>query len=140
MPTTKGSCAVEDVDREPRSLRTDPFPSEPRSVTAARHGLLQFLNGDVPRKQAQIAALLVSELAANAVQHARSAFTVCAELTGLGLRVEVADGASDAPVVRNPSMREVGGRGMLVVSRLADRWGTQPLPDGKIVWFELDPS
>jgi hypothetical protein len=26
---------------------------------------------------------------------------------------------------------------MLLVSQLADNWGTEPIPDGKLVWFEL---
>jgi hypothetical protein len=30
-----------------------------------------------------------------------------------------------------------GGRGMLLIQRLADRWGAEPLPTGKRVWFEL---
>jgi hypothetical protein len=26
---------------------------------------------------------------------------------------------------------------LLIVSRLADNWGTEPIPEGKLVWFEL---
>ena len=39
----------------------------------------------------------------------------------------------------NPNQRNdaEGGRGMLLVDRLADRWGAEPRPVGKRVWFEL---
>ncbi|MFI9587403.1 ATP-binding protein [Streptomyces sp. NPDC052236] len=31
-----------------------------------------------------------------------------------------------------------GGRGLLLVDAVTDRWGTVPLPGGKTVWFECD--
>jgi hypothetical protein len=30
------------------------------------------------------------------------------------------------------------GRGVPVMDALADRWGTAPQGEGKVVWFELD--
>ncbi len=38
----------------------------------------------------------------------------------------------------------LGGRGLMLVDALSDRWGSQPCPFGKVVWAELqlvrDPS
>jgi hypothetical protein len=58
-------------------------------------------------------------------------------VTPLGVRVEVADGTRDPPVVKTSAPGELGGRGMLIVNHFADNWGTEPIPDGKLVWFEL---
>jgi hypothetical protein len=35
------------------------------------------------------------------------------------------------------SAEAVGGRGLLMVAQLSDRWGFEPLADGKRVWAEL---
>jgi len=106
------------------------------SVTQARRRLTEFLF-DVPEEVRQLAALLVSELTSNVVRHAGTPFTLCADVTAFNVRVEVADGTVDPPVVLTPQPSEQGGRGMLLVSRLAENWGTEPIPDGKLVWFQL---
>ncbi|MEJ8657919.1 ATP-binding protein [Streptomyces sp. MS1.AVA.4] len=30
------------------------------------------------------------------------------------------------------------GRGLFLVARLSHRWGSRPVPDGKVVWAETD--
>jgi anti-sigma regulatory factor (Ser/Thr protein kinase) len=124
------------ADRPERSLPPAKFPPEPASITVARHRLEDFLY-DVPMDVRNVAALLASELASNVILHAHTHFSLCADVTPFGLRVEVADGNSNLPVVMHPEPTEPGGRGMMLVSELADSWGTQPIPDGKLVWFEL---
>lgn len=54
------------------------------------------------------------------------------------MRVEIADGSDEPPVVQQPDPWASGGRGLMLVEALADRWGYEPLPHGKVVWFELD--
>ena len=85
---------------------------------------------------AEAAALLASELAANAVIHANSAFEVRVEQDGHVFRVEV---VNDAPemlaALREPS--DGSGRGLHIVDALASRWGTDMLDREKVVWFEL---
>jgi anti-sigma regulatory factor (Ser/Thr protein kinase) len=91
------------------------------------------------------AALLTSELATNAVLHARGRFCVEVSNTGHGIRVEVTD-PSDEPVRLQPPAEVADhGRGLLVVDAVADAWGSHPVADGngdgeggKAVWFELD--
>ena len=124
------------ADRPARSLPPAKFPPKATSITIARHRLEDFLY-DVPEDVRGIAALLVSELTSNVLRHAQTDFWLYAEVTPFGLRVEVIDGTRDPPFVKFPKPREQGGRGMILVSQLADNWGTEPIPDGKLVWFEL---
>ena len=82
--------------------------------------------------------LLTNELVANAVLHARSAIDVILRLTNTTLRVEVRDRNRAAPVTRLYGPEATTGRGLLVLDRLARRWGVDGHPDGKAVWFELE--
>jgi anti-sigma regulatory factor (Ser/Thr protein kinase) len=124
------------ADDSVRSLPSAEFGPEVISVTLARHRLNDFLH-DVPQAIRDLAALLVSELTTNVVHHTDTSFSLRADVTSFALRVEVADGSVEPPVVKRPTPGEIGGRGLLLVSQLADQWGTAPLPEGKLVWFEL---
>jgi anti-sigma regulatory factor (Ser/Thr protein kinase) len=128
---------VTTADRPVRSLPPAKLPPEAWAVGSARRRLLNFLNGEVPEEVATTAALLVSELVTNVVRHARTPLSLCADVTSLGVRVEVADGTREPPTLKAPVPGEPGGRGIAIVSHFADNWGTQPIPDGKLVWFEL---
>jgi len=82
--------------------------------------------------------LVVSELATNAVLHARSDFRVRVATGATVVRVEVFDN-SELPAARKeygPSA--VTGRGLGIVEHIAARWGVTALPDGKVVWFEME--
>jgi len=83
------------------------------------------------------AALLTSELVTNAVSHTHQPFTVSVDNTGQGVRVAVVDGSPTPPVVRPADEVSEHGRGMRLVDRLASEWGTDAVPGGKQVWFEL---
>ena len=124
------------ADLPERSLPPAKFGRDASSVTEARHRLLDFLV-DVSEQHRTVAALLVSELTTNAIRHAGTPFSLCADVSPLNLRVEVADGVRDLPVIKHPGPSEPGGRGMILVSELADGWGTEPIAGGKLVWFEL---
>jgi anti-sigma regulatory factor (Ser/Thr protein kinase) len=81
---------------------------------------------------------MVSELASNAVLHARSEFTVIVQREGDRLRVEVHDRGAGLPAIRTLPQMATTGRGLRIVDQLADLWGTQAEGDGKVVWFEVD--
>jgi anti-sigma regulatory factor (Ser/Thr protein kinase) len=86
------------------------------------------------------AQLLVSELVSNALMHAATEVTLTLDLDQERLRIEVEDGGADLPPLGAVVPEAASGRGLLIVDRVASRWGTMPAPDGKVVWAELGPS
>ncbi|MET9951589.1 ATP-binding protein [Streptomyces sp. NPDC006339] len=84
-------------------------------------------------------ALALTELVANVVRHVPGRrCTVLILREPYGLRVEVADGVPGAPVAKAPEPLAEGGRGLVLVEAVADRWGCEETADGKTVWFECD--
>lgn len=87
----------------------------------------------------EVARLLVSELAANAVRHSGcESYELVVDVDADLLRVDVADGNRAAvPTIAQPN--DLGGRGLRLVDSLSSRWGVDhPTGDGaKHVWFEL---
>ncbi|MFI5621502.1 ATP-binding protein [Streptomyces sp. NPDC051567] len=100
-------------------------------------------------------AMIVAELAANAVTHGRVPgrdFRLALTLGGAMIRVAVvdprgdriprireADGAADADGPDGGAGATEGGRGLVLVDEIADRWGVeQGPPPCKEVWAELD--
>lgn len=85
------------------------------------------------------ALLLVSEVVANACMHAGGPSSLLLRRTTEGLRIEVTDASPVAPAVRHPSdPARPGGHGLVIVERLARKWGSEPVGGGKCVWVELD--
>jgi len=80
--------------------------------------------------------LAASELATNAVLHARGSLRVTLERTGPGeVRLEVTDGSSRLPLQRRHSQLAGTGRGLQLVGALAEEWGVEVLAGrGKVVW------
>ncbi|MFE5244864.1 MULTISPECIES: ATP-binding protein [unclassified Streptomyces] len=89
---------------------------------------------------AEDGALIVSELVANAVQHARreSIRIVVDRPDAARVRVGVADLSRARPVEREADDNEEGGRGLRLVAALAADWGTDERRWGKIVWADLE--
>ena len=86
------------------------------------------------------AALLTSELVTNAVQHARGPLQLGVACTHGRLVVSVKDADPVPPQPRHARSRELGGRGLVLVDKLAEHWGFTKLPnEGKAVWFALRP-
>lgn len=106
-----------------------------RSPARARRAIESFLDDDLPAEHRYDAALLTSELVANAVTHAGGACSLDATWVGSALRVEVQDTSPELPVL---GTREILS-GLQLVDALARRWGMEPAPGGKVIWFELEP-
>lgn len=113
------------------------------SVGAARVGVRRFLEAARPEADLDAAVLAVSELVANAVQHARPGSAGVALVVSVApgaVRVEVHDDDPGPPVIRQVGPAEDRGRGLAIVARLADRWGWGPEGGGKRVWCDLAPG
>ncbi|MFD9001778.1 ATP-binding protein [Streptomyces sp. NPDC059582] len=126
-------------------LREKFFRRERRSVPAARRFAYEVLEGwglagtDV----GDDALLCVSELATNALLHGVPPgrhFLVFLRYDGHVLRVEVHDSGPGVPRVaagRDGGGRDEGGRGLLLVAALSDKWGVRERELGKVVWCEF---
>jgi anti-sigma regulatory factor (Ser/Thr protein kinase) len=86
------------------------------------------------------AALVMSELAANAVEHAGTDFVTTVFRRGRDLHLAVRDGDTRYPR-QAPSTQAgprlplaEGGRGLVLVHAVAARWGAIPAHGGKVVW------
>ncbi|MGW5128447.1 ATP-binding protein [Streptomyces sp. NPDC004069] len=131
---------------------TEQFASTPRGARLARRLAVRRMEGwgYPPASEASCTiALIVAELAANAVRHGRVpghgfALSLALDTTTDVIRVEVADAAlAKHPPASAPSTHPDGesGRGLLLVDALAMRWGWTPRdPVGKTVWAEVSCS
>jgi anti-sigma regulatory factor (Ser/Thr protein kinase) len=117
------------------------LPPEVASVPRARRLVLDLLRSWGAPHDHDDAALLVTELVANVIDHAGGAASLTVELalSDRWLRISVADGSSVLPVVRELSAERSRGRGLRVVRAIADRWGVEERHGGKRVWFDLAP-
>ncbi|MFI8948900.1 ATP-binding protein [Streptomyces sp. NPDC053750] len=141
MSPHSASSQPEGLDRQEAQWR---LPRRPRSAGHARALLREQLtewkiDGDV----VDAAALLLSELVTNSVQHARvpagrEIGVRIARYDGC-LRVEVADADSTRPQPRPAAVEDERGRGLELVAALAQRWGCCPrrYGIGKATWAEL---
>jgi len=126
-------------DRDSISVDLEPTPDSPARARAAVAPLADALDADTYEDL----RLLVTELVTNCVRHAgltgRERIRMRALVKADVLRVEVLDpGAGFEPHVSKPVPDQLGGWGLYIVDRLADRWGTRPEADGTAVWLERD--
>ena len=122
----------------PETVRPETLtvPSVPRSVAAVRRFAVAACGG-AGEEVRETVALLVSEVATNALVHGSGDVVVTVTERGGLLRVEVSDGSSDTPVPRSADPEAEGGRGLALVEALSSAWGTDLTHHGKTVWFEL---
>ncbi|MGP3949717.1 ATP-binding protein [Streptomyces sp. 7N604] len=118
------------------------YPPSPRSVSLARRRAARLVTEWGQPPFASETALVVSELSTNALLHGSlrgRLFRIRLALTASAVRIEVSDTRRKRlPRVQTPAADEPFGRGLLLIDRLADRWGTMPRNPGKTVWAELD--
>jgi hypothetical protein len=53
------------------------------------------------------------------------------------IRIDVADGSTSSPAIKDYGPDAATGRGLTLFKTLAADWGVQAVTGGKIVWFEL---
>jgi anti-sigma regulatory factor (Ser/Thr protein kinase) len=111
------------------------FDAVPEVVHHARELARQALGTWGLAELAETVELLVSELVTNAMRHGAGGIELRLIRTG-SLLCEVRDDGHELPALRHAKVTDEGGRGLQLVAALADRWGTQRTPTGKVVWFE----
>lgn len=93
---------------------------------------------DVDQDTVEDAVLVVAELLANVVAHARTPFRLSVHLHDPLLRLSVSDRRVGVPPAGSSGSTTAGRMsGLQLVSALAFRWGWQEHETGKTVWAEL---
>ncbi|GAA2908604.1 hypothetical protein Acy02nite_88260 [Actinoplanes cyaneus] len=112
------------------------------SVRAARDLVIRACDGWRLAGTRDDAALIMSELATNAVDHAGTEFVVTVIRRGSRLHLAVRDGDSRYPLmgaaddgIRVPLGER--GRGLRLVHAAAEVWGAIPADNGKVVWATM---
>ncbi|MBX6767785.1 MAG: SpoIIE family protein phosphatase, partial [Actinomadura rubrobrunea] len=111
------------------------LPSDPAVVADARRKVTDRLSRWGLDGAAFVTELLVSELVTNAIRHARGPIQLRL-IRDRTLICEVSDGSDTAPHLRRARALAEGGRGLLLVAQLSQRWGSRPTPNGKTIWAE----
>ncbi|MFB7507959.1 ATP-binding protein [Streptomyces broussonetiae] len=115
--------------------------SEAVSVPTARQILHEArTDWGLDMAAAETGALLMSELVTNAVRHghSHSVRVIAEQPTPDRLRVAVVDKSRRCmPELHHAGPDAFGGRGLVLVDALSDRWGTDLLPWGKRCWAEI---
>jgi MEDS: MEthanogen/methylotroph, DcmR Sensory domain len=104
---------------------------------AARHFVIDTLRRWGDEEFADDAAMVTTELATNAVTHARSGFTVGVSRADGMVRISVRDSGTALASDSGRPLAAVPTCGLGMVAALARRWDVEPLADGKMVWAEL---
>ena len=115
------------------------LPPSPASARLARTRATAAVVTSGRADLAEDVAMLVSELVSNAVIHAKTQMRLTVELAGEGVRVALADDSAVMPRFAGADLQAISGRGLLIIDRLAARWGVERLSQGgKLVWVEVD--
>lgn len=143
------------MNQVPPSISELTLAATPNAVSWARRHTVDVLQRwRFPDEAIEVARLLISELATNAIRHARPTTpadigsaksadpgTIVLRLwpTERGVVISVTDRDPQPPTPRTSDNSATGGRGMLLTEAMANRWGYYPtqLHPGKTVWAEV---
>lgn len=115
---------------------TQEFDPVAESVSSARR-FVRATVGPLDSDVADDAALLVSELATNAVIHAATRYRVTVTPVDGGVRVGVGDESRAIARRCRYGTDAATGRGLGMVADLSAAWGVDADAGGKVVWFVL---
>jgi anti-sigma regulatory factor (Ser/Thr protein kinase) len=144
-----GMAELDDVPgRDGRGpVRQLKLAARPATVPRARSILRQLLCEWHLEQLSDTAMLLMSELVTNAVKASedgvrrrrlrRPNIMATIRLTDTGLVLEVWDANPAPPVVQEVDLTADGGRGLLMIECLGDKWGHHAADGGKVVWCEV---
>ena len=111
------------------------LPADPAVVADARAQAARQLAAWGLEEASCTTELIVSELLTNAIRHAEPPIQL-RMILDRALSCEVSDGSSTTPHLLCPDCYDEGGRGLMIVAQLTERWGTRHTPTGKTIWAE----
>ena len=134
-----------DVDRDSEGEQargearcaTADFPAELASAGRARSFVGGLCRSWGVQGTLAEAEMIVTELVENAVRHSNSDCDVTVRLADDTLTIGVSDHGVGLPRLLHPALDMPGGRGLLLVQNISERWGYEPTEDGKVVWADV---
>ncbi|MFF5309904.1 SpoIIE family protein phosphatase [Streptomyces massasporeus] len=118
-----------------RQVATWAVPADPAAVAQTRKDVVEQLERWGLSDAVFVTELVVSELVTNAIRHAEPPVQLRL-IHDSTLICEVSDGGNTAPHLRRARTYDEGGRGLLLVAQLTERWGTRQSAVGKTIWAE----
>jgi PAS domain S-box-containing protein len=111
------------------------LPADPAEVATARQYATEQLTRWGLDEVAFVTELVVSELVTNAIRYGGAPIQLRL-IRDRALICEVSDASSTSPHLRRAHTFDEGGRGLLLVAQLTDRWGSRTTSAGKTIWAE----
>jgi PAS domain S-box-containing protein len=113
---------------------------DPAQVAATRQAATEQLATWGLEEASFVTELVVSELVTNAIRYGEPPIQLRL-IRDRTLICEVSDGSSTSPHLRRAHAFDEGGRGLLLVAQLTQRWGSRQTGSGKTIWAEqsLEP-
>ncbi|MFC8088478.1 SpoIIE family protein phosphatase [Streptomyces sp. NPDC057301] len=113
------------------------IPADPALVAPIRKQVLEQLDVWNLSEASFTAELVVSELVTNAIRYGIHPIRLRLIHDARTLICEVSDTSHTAPHLRRAKTFDEGGRGLLLVAQLTQRWGSRHTADGKTIWAEI---
>ncbi|MFJ8193476.1 SpoIIE family protein phosphatase [Streptomyces sp. NPDC096094] len=116
-------------------IRTWDVHPDPSHVAATRRSVTEQLTEWGLDEAAFVTELVVSELVTNAIRYGEPPIQLRL-IRDSALICEVSDGSATSPHLRRAHAYDEGGRGLLLVAQLTERWGSRQTGTGKTIWAE----
>ncbi|MEV4048655.1 SpoIIE family protein phosphatase [Streptomyces sp. NPDC049744] len=116
-------------------VRTWDVRPDPSGVAATRRSVSEQLTAWGLDDTAFVTELVVSELVTNAIRYGEPPIQLRL-IRHTALICEVSDASSTSPHLRRAHAFDEGGRGLLLVAQLTQRWGSRQTDTGKTIWAE----
>ncbi|MFF3736836.1 SpoIIE family protein phosphatase [Streptomyces sp. NPDC002566] len=113
------------------------IPADPALVAPIRKQVVEQLDRWRLSEATFTAELVVSELVTNAIRYGARPIRLRLIHDAATLICEVSDNSHTAPHLRRAKTWDEGGRGLLLVAQLTQRWGSRHTAEGKTIWAEL---
>ncbi|MBZ6177081.1 MULTISPECIES: SpoIIE family protein phosphatase [Streptomyces] len=107
----------------------------PAHVAATRRSVSEQLAAWGLDETAFVTELVVSELVTNAIRYGEPPIRLRL-IRHTALICEVSDASSTSPHLRRAHAYDEGGRGLMLVAQLTQRWGSRQTDSGKTIWAE----